>query len=166
MTEHILLADQEYLVFRLGREEFGVDILSVQEIRVWSSVTEVPNTPEYLKGVINLRGVIVPIIDLRQRFNHDVSDYDETTVFIVLHGEVRGKKVMIGLVVDEVSDVHKIESGNVKSAPDFGSQIDSRFIEGMAAMENKIIILLDYHKLLDVEEIFSQQEKNTEDIPI
>lgn len=166
MTEHILLADQEYLVFRLGREEFGVDILSVQEIRVWSSVTEVPNTPEYLKGVINLRGVIVPIIDLRQRFNHDVSDYDETTVFIVLQGEVRGKRVMIGLVVDEVSDVHKIESGNVKSAPDFGSQIDSRFIEGMAVMENKIIILLDYHKLLDVEEIFSQQEKNTEDIPI
>ena len=156
MSEALDLTGQEYLTFKLEREEFGVDILSVQEIRVWSPVTELPGTPDYLKGVINLRGVIVPIVDLRQRFGHSAKTYDATTVVVVLQGVVNAKKSMVGLVVDEVSDVHKIHRNNIKDAPNFGSRIDNRFLKGMAAIEDSLIILLDSIKLLDVEELFNE----------
>lgn len=150
------LNDNEYLTFLLDGEEFGVDILSVQEIRGWSSVTEIPNTPDYLKGVINLRGIIVPIVDLRGRFNCKSSNYSATTVVIVLQGIIQNKKSTVGVVVDAVSDVHRVETADVKSMPDFGSHIESSFINGMATVDGKIIILLDSNKLLDVEEIFSK----------
>ena len=148
------VADQEYLTFTLDSEEFGVDILNVQEIRVWSPVTEIPNTPDYLKGVINLRGIIVPIIDLGQRFNRDAKAYNEQTVVIVLHSRNSDKVSQVGIVVDAVSDVYKLTSEQIKDAPDFGHHIDSRFICGMATTEQKIIILLDAQKLLNVEELF------------
>ncbi len=154
MSDALAIADQEYLTFELDNEEYGVDILCVQEIRVWSPVTQIPNTPDYLKGVINLRGVIVPIVDLRERFNRSAKDYDATTVVIVLQGRINNKKSIVGIVVDAVSDVHKVEHHEVKEAPDFGSQIDNRFLKGMATVEGKIIILLDSDKLLDVEELF------------
>ncbi len=159
MSEQSVRQDQEYLTFMLGEEEFGVDILCVQEIKVWSPVTKIPDMPAYLKGVINLRGVIVPIVDLRERFNHQVHEYTATTVVIVLRGQVRGKDSLVGVVVDAVSDVHKVEIHNVKNPPDFGSHIDSRFIKGMATLEQKIIILLDSDKLLDVNELFYRLDK-------
>lgn len=154
MPNALAATDQEYLTFKLESEEFGVDILSVQEIREWSPVTDIPNTPDYLKGVINLRGVIVPIVDLRQRFNRSSKEYDATTVVIVLQGMVREKKSMVGVVVDEVSDVYKVDKNEVKDAPDFGSRVDNRFLKGMAIMEEKMIILLDASRLLDVEDLF------------
>lgn len=159
MSEPLFLADQEYLTFVLGKEEFGVDILRVQEIRVWSPVTEIPSTPEYLKGVINLRGTIVPIIDLRQRFDCEAEEYSATTVVIVLQGQVNNQQTMVGIVVDAVSDVHKVNSSDVKEPPNFGSHIDSRFISGMATVGEKIIILLDSIKLLDVEHLFHNPSK-------
>ena len=162
--QELVIEDHEYLTFKLGGEEFGVDILSVQEIRVWSPVTEIPNTPDYLNGVINLRGVIVPIIDLRRRFNHSVKEHDATTVVIVLQGVVSDKRSMVGIVVDEVSDVCKVEHSAVKDAPDFGSRVDNRFIEGMATMENHIIILLNSEKLLDVEELFHQVDEKSQQV--
>jgi len=158
MPHTLVVADQEYLTFKLGKEEFGVDILSVQEIREWSPVTEIPNTPDYLKGVINLRGVIVPIVDLHQRFNRTSKEYDATTVVIVLQGVVREKKSMVGVVVDEVSDVYKVDNTAVKEAPDFGSRIDNRFLKGMAVMEDNMIILLDALRLLDVEDLFDSEK--------
>ncbi len=154
MAEPALIDEQEYLTFVIENEEFGVDILSVQEIRVWSSVTEIPNTPDYLKGVINLRGIIVPIVDLRQRFNKSSTKYDATTVVIVLQAAMSGGKSPIGIVVDAVSDVYKVEPEAIKKTPNFGSHIDSRFIKGMATIAKKIIILLDTEKLLDVEQLF------------
>lgn len=154
MPDSLVISDQEYLTFKLEKEEYGVDILSVQEIREWSPVTEIPNTPGYLRGVINLRGVIVPIVDLRERFNRSSKEYDATTVVIVLQGVVRDKRSMVGVVVDEVSDVYKVDSSEVKDAPDFGSNIDNRFLKGMAIMEEKMIILLDALRLLDVEDLF------------
>ena len=143
----------EYLSFRLDATEFGVDILCVQEIMVWSPVTIIPNTPDYLKGVINLRGLIVPIVDLRERFNLGEVEYDETTVVIVLRTSVESETV-VGIVVDAVSDVHKFSDKEIVDAPDFGQQIDSRFLLGMAPVDDRLILLLATNKLLDVDELF------------
>jgi purine-binding chemotaxis protein CheW len=154
MTSDVATGDHEFLTFELGSEEYGVDILCVQEIRVWSAVTQIPDTPKYLKGVINLRGVIVPIIDLRLRFKYSAKDYNETTVVIVLKQIITGKSTMVGVVVDAVSDVYKVSPQEQKESPNFGSHIDSRFIKGMATISEKIIILLKSEKLLDVENLF------------
>jgi len=147
--------DNEYLSFILNDEEFGIDILCVQEIRGWSNVTEIPDTPDYLKGVINLRGVIVPIVDLRLRFNLEPLEYSATTVVIVLKTSLDEKKITVGVIVDAVSDVHKVGAQEIKESPNFGSHIDSQFIEGMATIDEKIIILFDAKKLLDVEALYS-----------
>ncbi|ARN74981.1 chemotaxis protein CheW [Oceanicoccus sagamiensis] len=147
--------EQEYLTFILDGEEFGVDILCVQELKVWSPVTEIPNTPDYLKGVVNLRGVIVPIVDLRERFDKQAIDYNATTVVIILRAVINNEQVVVGIVVDAVSDVYKVSEKDIRKAPDFGSHIDSRFIKGMAAIEEKLIILLDSDKLLDVEQLYT-----------
>ncbi len=147
-------SDQEYLTFILDGEEFGVDILRVQEIRVWSPVTELPNTPEYLKGVINLRGTIVPIVDLRERFGRIALDYNDTTVTIILRTSKNGKQVTVGLVVDAVSDVYKFDDNDISPTPELGSSIDSRFLQGMASVKDKLIILLDTEKLLEADELY------------
>lgn len=149
------LEDQEFLTFILDNEEFGVDILSVKEIRVWSSVTEIPDTPDYLKGVINLRGVIIPIVDLRERFNRPPQEYSAITVVIVLRTVVNNKENMVGIVVDAVSEVYKVPTKDIRDAPNFGSGIDTRFLTGMATIDEKIIILLNSEKLLDAEELYT-----------
>lgn len=146
--------EQEYLTFILNGEEFGVDILCVQEIRVWTSVTELPNKPDYIKGVINLRGVIIPIIDLRQRFGKSPLDYNEQTVTIILRNTDLENPLVVGIVVDAVSDVYKFERSSIRIAPTFGHQIDSCFLEGLASIEDKLIILLDTKKLLDQDELY------------
>lgn len=161
MTVDSPAVNGEFLIFKLGTAELGVDILMVQEIRVWSGVTAIPNTPDYLKGVINLRGVIVPIVDLGQRFHNTVRDFDTSTVVIVLHGVVNGKSSMIGLVVDSVSNVHSVTAENIKVAPDLGSKIDNQFVSGMATIEDRIVVLLDSAKLLDVEELFQRANELT-----
>lgn len=147
--------EQEYLTFILQGEEYGVDILCVQEIRVWSSVTTLPNKPEYLKGVINLRGVIIPIIDLRQRFGKDPLEYNEQTVTIILKHQSESKVMVVGIVVDAVSEVYKFTSQNIKTAPDFGSSIDKTFLKGLATIDEKMIILLDSDALLNEDELYS-----------
>ena len=149
-----LVDNQEYLTFILDGEEYGIDILCVQEIRGWTPVTEIPNTPNYLKGVINLRGVIVPIVDLRERFNLNPLVYNSTTVVIVLRTEIQGREVVVGIVVDAVSEVYKLENDQVRSAPDFGRHVDSQFVKGMATVEDKMIILLSSESLLNVDELF------------
>ena len=145
---------QEFLIFLLDGKEYGIDILRVQEIMVWSPVTEMPATPDYLKGVINLRGVIVPIIDMRLRFGQSASDYGPTTVVIVLKASDQQRSVVVGLVVDEVSEVYKVEQSDIRPAPDFGNEIESRFITAMATVESKIVMLLDASRLLDVDELY------------
>lgn len=148
------VSEQEYLTFILDEEEFGIDILCVQEIKGWTPVTEIPNTPQYLKGVINLRGVIVPIVDLRERFNLKSIEYGPTTVVIVLKTESLGKEVVVGVVVDAVSEVYKLDAEDIREAPNLGNSVDSCFIKGMATVEEKIIILLDSGQLLDVNELY------------
>jgi purine-binding chemotaxis protein CheW len=129
----------QYLTFRLGDEEYGVEILKVQEIKGYSAVTPVPNTPPYVKGVMNLRGTIVPVMDLRAKFGMAEAEYNQFTVIIVL---TVGAKVM-GLIVDAVSDVLNIPRADVQATPDFGAQVDARFISGMAKAGEKLVVLLD-----------------------
>lgn len=156
--------EQEYLTFILGDEEFGVDILRVQEIRVWSAVTVLPNKPDYLKGVINLRGVIIPIIDLRQRFGKEPLEYNEKTVTIILRNQDAINPMVVGLVVDAVSEVYKFDDKNIRVPPSFGCQVDSCFLKGLASIGEKLIILLDCNTLLNQDELYSVEEKPTETI--
>jgi purine-binding chemotaxis protein CheW len=137
-------ASHEFLAFKLGEEEYGVDILSVQEIRGYDTVTRVPEAPEYIKGVINLRGVIVPVVDLRLKFKLGRASYDEFTVMIVLN--LKGK--VIGAVVDGVSDVVQVEAGQIRPTPEFGGIIDTRFISGIATVGERMLILLDIESLI------------------
>ena len=151
--------EQEYLTFVLAGEEFGVDILCVQEIRVWSSVTELPNKPNYLKGVINLRGVIIPIIDLRQRFGIEPLEYDEQTVTIILRSQDTLKPMVVGIVVDAVSEVYKFDKKSIRTPPAFGNKIDNCFLKGLATVDAKLIILLETNTLLDQDELYRIENK-------
>jgi purine-binding chemotaxis protein CheW len=134
----------EYLAFKLGNEEYGVDILSVQEIRGYDTVTRVPDAPEYIKGVINLRGVIVPVIDLRLKFKLGTATYDEFTVMIVLN---LGGKV-VAAVVDGVSDVVPLSKDQLRATPEFGNAVDTRYISGIGTVGDRMLILLDIESLV------------------
>lgn len=155
-------ASDQYLTFSLAGEEYGVDILAVQEVKVWTDVTTLPNTPAYIKGVLDLRGSIVPIIDLRQRFGMTAVDYDAMTVIVVLKLNIDGKTRVIGLVVDSVSDVLDIPHSAQKSIDDFDVNTRSRAITGVATVSGKLVIMIDAGKLLDVAEI-SDLEHVTQD---
>ncbi len=145
---------KELLTFFLAGEEYGVDILRVQEIKGWDSVTNIPNTPEYIRGVINIRGSIVPIIDMRLRFNLEKKEYDATTVVIVLNVVNEGKADRtMGVVVDAVSDVYNVPIDDVKASPDFGTAVDTEFVTGLATIDNKMIIVLDIDHMLNAAEL-------------
>jgi purine-binding chemotaxis protein CheW len=135
---------QEMLVFRLGGEEYGVDILKVQEIRGYEKVTTIPRAPDFLKGVVNLRGTIVPVIDLRIKFGLANPTYDSFTVVIVLR--IAGR--IIGVVVDGVSDVVQLGANDVKEAPRLGSIVDSSYVAGVATQGERMMLALDIEKLL------------------
>ena len=143
----------QYLTFLLAGEEYGVDILRVQEIKGWDTVTSIPNTPAYIKGVINLRGTIVPLIDLRERFGLEALSYGATTVVIVLKvARNHGERIM-GLVVDAVSDVYNVSDEQRKPPPDFGAAVSSEFVKGLATVGDKMLILLDIDHLLNAGEL-------------
>jgi purine-binding chemotaxis protein CheW len=135
----------QYLTFRLAQEEYGVEILKVQEIKGYSAITPIPNTPSYLKGVMNLRGTIVPVVDLRSKFAMDEAEYNQFTVIIVVKV---GAKVM-GLIVDAVSDVLNIPKVDIQATPDFGSEVDARYINGMAKAGDKLVVLLDIDRVMN-----------------
>jgi purine-binding chemotaxis protein CheW len=139
----------EYLTFTLGAEEYGIDILKVQEIRGYDAVTKIANAPAFIKGVINLRGVIVPIVDLRIKFNLGSFTYDQFTVVIILN---IGKRVM-GVVVDGVSDVIQLSSDNLRPSPEFGSILDTRYILGLGTVEERMIIVVDIERLMTSQEM-------------
>ena len=142
-------ATREVLVFVLGDEEYGVDILKVQEIRGYDKVTPIPSAPDYLKGVVNLRGVIVPVIDMRVKFKLAEVRYDSFTVVVILR--IAGR--VIGLVVDGVSDVVRFAESEVKAAPQLGSVVDGSFIAGLATQGERMVLLLDIEKLLSSGEL-------------
>lgn len=140
---------QEYLVFTLGKEEYGIDILKVQEIRGYDQVTRIANTPDFIKGVTNLRGVIVPIIDMRVKFAHDNILYNENTVVIVLNLAER----IVGIVVDGVSDVLALTPEDIRPAPEFTVTLSTEYLTGLGARGERMLILVDIEKLLNSEEM-------------
>ena len=142
-------AKGEFLTFRLGGEEYGIDILRVQEIRSYEQPTRIANTPEFLRGVVNLRGVIVPIVDLRLKLACETAEYNSFTVVIVLN--VKGR--VVGAVVDSVSDVLALDAETIKPAPEMSSAIDTRFITGIGSVADRMLILMDIEGLMASEEM-------------
>jgi len=139
----------EFLAFTLGQEEYGIDILKVQEIRGYESVTRIANAPEFIKGVINLRGIIVPIVDMRIKFNLGAPRYDEFTVVIILN---IGNRV-VGMVVDSVSDVTTLSPEQIKPAPEMGSALDTEYLIGLGTIDERMLILVDIDKLMSSTEM-------------
>ena len=155
---HGSAAISQFLTFLLGAEQYGVAILKVQEIRGYSAVTPIPNTPAHIKGVINLRGTVVPVVDLRAKFSMETTEYNKFTVIIVL---TVGEKV-IGLVVDAVSDVLDIPAAEMRQVPDLGARVDTRFISGMATIGERMTVLLDIDRLLSEDEIVARESLDVE----
>lgn len=137
-------ASAEFLTFRLGAEEYGIDILRVQEIRSYEEPTRIANAPAFIKGVVNLRGVIVPVVDLRIKLGCDKVEYNGFTVVIVLN--VRGR--VVGAVVDSVSDVLELAGDLIKPAPEMSASIDTSFITGIASVAERMLILMDIEALM------------------
>jgi len=142
-------AANQYLTFLLAGEEYGVDILKVQEIRSWEQPTMLPNAADYVLGVINLRGTVVPIIDLRRRFAMEKSQFGQTTVVVVVKVSSADKERTIGIVVDAVSEVYNVTDEQIRPAPDLGGAISTEFVKGLATLGEKMIILLDIDKLIN-----------------
>ncbi|WP_373020365.1 chemotaxis protein CheW [Thiomicrorhabdus sp.] len=142
--------DNQVLSFLLGAEEYGVDILTVQEIKGWEKTTAIPNTPDYVMGVINLRGAVVPIIDLRVRFGLSHITYNDSTVVIILRAQdPTGSQKIIGLVVDGVSDVYSLNESEIQSAPDMNGTIHTDYVNGLATVAEKMIVVLNVDQLIN-----------------
>lgn len=138
------LADGEFLTFRLGDEEYGIEILKVQEIRGWERPTSIAHAPAFIKGVINLRGTIVPIIDLRIKFELGSVEYNQFTVVIILNVAHR----VVGVVVDSVSDVLTLAGEQIRPAPEFGGALDLQYIVGLGTVDERMLILVDIERLM------------------
>ena len=149
------MADKEgkYLTFTLADEEYGIGILRIKEIIGMMPITTIPQTPEFVKGVINLRGKVIPVVDLRLRFGMDSIDYTERTCIIVVEIAGQAGTVMIGIVVDAVSEVLNIKGEDIEDTPTFGTKLNTEYILGMAKMEGSVKILLDIGRVLTGEEI-------------
>ena len=141
--------NREFLVFSLGDEEYAIDILKVQEIRGYENVTRIANAPDFIKGVTNLRGVIVPIVDLRIKIHLDNVEYGGQTVVIVVNVADR----IVGIVVDGVSDVMTLTPDQIKPAPEFGVTLSSDFLSGLGSLDDRMLVLVDIDKLLTSEEM-------------
>ncbi len=134
----------EFLTFTLGHEEYGVEILKVQEIRSYEAPTTIANAPPFLKGVVNLRGVIVPIVDMRIKFGLSKAEYNQFTVVIILNVAHR----VVGMVVDSVSDVLQLSGEQIREAPQFGASLDAAYITGLGTVDERMLILIDIEKLM------------------
>jgi purine-binding chemotaxis protein CheW len=139
----------EYLAFKLGEEEYGIDILKVQEIRGYENVTRIANAPEFIKGVINLRGIIVPIVDMRIKFDLGEPTYDQFTVVIIL--SIAGR--VMGMVVDSVSDVTTLQPDQIRPAPQMGCALNTDYLVGLGTVEERMLILLDIERLMSSAEM-------------
>ena len=145
----VLGHSEQYLTFILGGEEYGVDILKVQGIQGFGKVTPLPHTPEFILGVINIRGAIVPIVDLRMQFKMESIPVGATTVIIVVKVSSEDKERTVGLVVDAVSEVHDVMDKDRKPTPDFGTAVNAKFINGLATIDDRMLILLDIDYLIN-----------------
>ncbi|MGJ7612074.1 MULTISPECIES: chemotaxis protein CheW [unclassified Variovorax] len=148
-SQHIDAARLEVVTFKLGEEEYGIDIQKVQELRGYDAVTRIANAPDYIKGVVNLRGIIVPIIDMRIKFKLGDPTYDQFTVVIVLN--IGGR--VVGMVVDSVSDVITLTGDQIKPAPEMGSVLDADYLIGLGTLDERMLILVDIDRLMSSDEM-------------
>jgi purine-binding chemotaxis protein CheW len=148
----------QYLSFTLGGEDYGLDILKVKEIRGWETVRPLPDTPDYIKGVLDMRGTIVPIVDLRLRFGVGEAAYTPTTVIIVVSTQAEDRDQTMGMVVDGVSDVLDVSDETLMPAPNLGTAISTRFIRGMVTRDSRMVVLLDVDKLLSTRDLGMLQD--------
>lgn len=146
----------QLLTFMVNGEEYGVDILRVQEIRGWSSPMPIPNTPAYIKGVINIRGEIVPIADLRERLGLPRLEYGPMTVVVVLKVSHRSRQRIMGIIVDAMSDVTTVAGDSIKPPPDFGDERGNKLAKGIATSDEKMITILDVDHIFDIEGVESR----------
>ncbi len=151
--------EEQYLSFALGNERYCVDILSVQEIRAWEIPTMLPRSPDFMKGVLNLRGTIVPVIDLRLKFQICKPVYNETTVVIILRIQEQTRIRIMGVVVDSMSDVLFISRENVRNSPEFGGQVDAKYIDGLTTVDGVVVSLLNTEALLNIDDIDHTENK-------
>lgn len=140
----------QYLSFILADEDYGVDILRVQEIKGWERVTHIPNSADYVCGVLNLRGTIVPVVDLRRRFDMPIREYTSRTVVVMLKVEGLTDRT-VGVVVDGVSGTHNVDPESIKAAPDLGGGVNTEFIKGLVSLESEMLMILNIDRLLSVE---------------
>ncbi len=140
---------KEILAFTLGKEEYGIDILRVQELRGYETVTRIANSADFIKGVVNLRGIIVPIVDMRIKFNLGEPTYDQFTVVIILN--ILGR--VVGMVVDSVSDVIALTNDQIRPAPEMGAAVNSDYLTGLGTIEDRMLILIDIDKLMSSPEM-------------
>jgi purine-binding chemotaxis protein CheW len=143
----------KYLTFKLAREDYGISLLKVREIIGMMPITSVPRTPDFVKGVINLRGKVIPVTDLRLRFGMTESDYTDRTCIIVVEVKGPDSTLQMGIVVDAVTEVLPVRAEEVEAAPEFGAKVDTRYILGMANMDGAVKILLDIDRVMTAEEI-------------
>ncbi len=141
----------QYLTFMLAGEEYGLNILNVQEIKGWEGATPIPNTPDHILGVINLRGTVVPIIDLRKCFGLEENEFGQTTVVIMVKTYCEGNERVVGMVVDAVSEVYNLNANEIESTPSMGTVVSTEYIKGLATVEEKMVILLNINHMIEVE---------------
>ena len=153
---------EQYLSFKLGNEFYGINILRVQEIKGWEETTTIPNTPEYIKGVINLRGTVIPILDLRLKFNMKWNEYDKKTVVIVTKVKNGDSEKIMGIVVDSVSDTQNIKLTDISEAPDLGVAINTDYIKGITSISENMLVILDIDKLINLGVLDSALAQNEE----
>lgn len=144
---------QQYLSFLLENEEYGIDILRVQELRGWAPVTPIPEMPDYLRGVLNLRGAIIPVIDLRLRFGLPALEYGPTTVVIVINVQNENGERVMGIIVDAVAETYTLATDQIQVSPQIGGVINSEFITGLVAQDEKMIVLMDIDQLMNSGEL-------------
>lgn len=159
MVDNVIAREQEMLTFALGEEHYGVFILNVKEIVGMMPITRVPNTPSFIKGIVNLRGNIIPIMDIRLKFGIEEIPYNERTCIIIIQINVKGKGKLIGVVVDAVSEVVNILAEDVEPPPEYGIQAEDNFIVGIGKVKNKVIIILDIDKVVKCPEMVKMLEK-------
>ena len=146
----------KYLTFALGNEEYSVPVLKVREIIKIMDITAVPQVPQYVKGVVNLRGKVIPVVDLRLKFGFPAQDYTERTCIIVVEVELDTRRVMLGVIVDWVSEVLNIAAEEIEETPDFGERFETHYMQGVAKIKGKVKILLDLDRILAADTTFTR----------
>jgi purine-binding chemotaxis protein CheW len=161
MSVSTITETTQYLTFKLDEEVFALDVAKVKEILEYSTVTKVPQTPDFMRGVINLRGSVVPVIDLRLKFGMTATEQTVNTCIIVAEVDMEGETILLGALADSVQEVNEMEPGQIEAAPHIGTRLNTDFIKGMGKQDNHFVMILDIDRVFTSEELQTVQEETT-----